>query len=409
MALEPRVVTSEEVNPELVDMTRRFWVSVALTIPILSLMISEIFLRSRYKRCWDQAHCFGYSLPLPLPWVLWGGWPFFVRGWQSVVNRHLNMFTLIALGTGAAYLYSVAATLFPDLFPGSFRDHHTGALAVYFEPAAVIVTLVLLGQVLELRARSRTSSAIRSLLGLAPKTARVLREDGREEDVPLDQIQVGTRLRVRPGERIPTDGIVLEGTSSVDESMITGESVPVEKTSGAKVTGGTVNGTGSLVIRAERVGADTVLSQIVRMVGEAQRTRAPIQRLADVVAGWFVPAVIVVAIITFAVWAIVGPEPRMAHALVNAVAVLIIACPCALGYADVDHGGNGTRRVRWSAYPECASAGDFGEGRHTRRPTRPGRLPKDGPSLFRSLPRKTRTSAECCVSRPVWSARVNIR
>ena len=243
------------------------------------------------------------------------------------------MFTLIGLGTGAAYLYSVAATIFPGVFPDSFRYHHTGALAMYFEPAAVIVTLVLLGQMLELRARSQTSSAIKNLLGLAPKTARLVHADGREEDVALDQVQVGMRLRVRPGEKIPTDGVVLEGTSTVDESMLTGEPVPVEKTSGTRVTGATVNGTGGLVIRAERVGADTVLSQIVHMVGEAQRTRAPIQRLADVVAGWFVPAVILIAAITFGVWALFGPEPRMAHALVNAVAVLIIACPCALGLA----------------------------------------------------------------------------
>jgi Cu+-exporting ATPase len=333
MALEPRVVTTDEVNPELVDMTRRFWISVVLTLPMLAFMISEMLpgkplqtLLGPKALVWIQ---FGFASPV----VLWGGWPFFVRGWHSVVNRHLNMFTLIALGTGASYLYSVAATLFPDLFPESFRDPHTGAPAVYFEPAAVIVTLVLLGQVLELRARSQTSSAIKSLLGLAPKTARVIHEDGREEDIPLDQVQVGMRLRVRPGERIPTDGVVLEGTSAVDESMITGEPIPVEKTHGSKVTGGTVNGTGSLVIRAERVGADTVLSQIVRMVAEAQRTRAPIQRLADVVAARFVPAVIVVAVITFIAWAIFGPEPRMAHALVNAVSVLIIACPCALGLA----------------------------------------------------------------------------
>ncbi|HZO53715.1 MAG TPA: heavy metal translocating P-type ATPase [Bryobacteraceae bacterium] len=333
MALEPRVVASAEVNPELVDMTRRFWVSVVLTIPILALMISEFLPGKPLQTFIGSNALLWVQFVFATPVVLWGGWPFFVRGWLSVVNRHLNMFTLIALGTGAAYVYSVAATLFPNLFPESFRDHHTGALAVYFEPAAVIVTLVLLGQVLELRARSQTSSAIKSLLGLAPKTARVLREDNREEDIPLDRVQVGMRLRVRPGERVPTDGIVLEGASNVDESMLTGESIPVEKAAGGKVTGGTVNGTGSLVMRAERVGADTVLSQIVRMVGEAQRTRAPIQRLADVVAGWFVPAVIVIAVLTFILWSTFGPEPRMAHALVNAVAVLIIACPCALGLA----------------------------------------------------------------------------
>jgi Cu+-exporting ATPase len=333
MALEPREITTEEVNPELIDMTRRFWASVALTAPILALMISEMlpgkplqtFIRPK-ALLWVQ---FAFATPV----VLWCGWPFFVRGWNSIVNRSLNMFSLIALGTGTAYLYSLAATLLPGLFPESFRDLHTGVLAVYFEPAAVIVTLVLLGQVLELRARSQTSSAIRSLLGLAPKTARVLQQDGREVDLALDEVQVGMLLRIRPGEKIPADGVVLEGTSTIDESMLTGEPVPVEKTGGSKVTGATVNGTGTLVIRAERVGADTVLSQIVRMVGEAQRTRAPIQRLADVVAGWFVPAVIFVAVVTFAIWAIFGPEPRMAHALVNAVAVLIIACPCALGLA----------------------------------------------------------------------------
>jgi Cu+-exporting ATPase len=333
MALEPRTATAEEVNPELVDMRRRFWASVILTAPILSLMVSEMVPGKPLQSLLGSGASVWLQFGLATPVVLWGGWPFFVRGWQSIVSRHLNMFTLIALGTGAAYVYSVAATLAPGLFPDSFRDHHTGALAVYFEPAAVIVTLVLLGQVLELEARGRTSSAIRSLLGLAPKTARVMRDDGSEEDLPLDEVQVGMRLRVRPGEKTPADGIVLEGTSSIDESMITGESMPVEKTAGSKVTGGTLNGAGSLVIRAERVGADTVLSQIVRMVGEAQRTRAPIQRVADAAAGWFVPAVIVIAVITFVVWARFGPEPRMAYALVNAVSILIIACPCALGLA----------------------------------------------------------------------------
>jgi P-type Cu+ transporter len=333
MALEPREVTAEEVNPELIDMTRRFWTSVVLTIPILALMISEMLPGKPLQALLGPNVLPWLQFAFASPVVLWGGWPFFVRGWNSIVNRHLNMFSLIALGTGTAYFYSLTATLLPGLFPESFRDHHTGTLAVYFEPAAVIVTLVLLGQVLELRARSRTSSAIRSLLGLAPKTARVLQPDGREVDLALDQVQVGMLLRIRPGERIPTDGVVIEGSSTVDESMLTGEPVPVEKISGSKVTGATVNGTGTLVMRAERVGADTVLSQIVRMVGEAQRTRAPIQRLADVVAGWFVPAIILVAVVTFAIWATFGPEPRMAHALVNAVAVLIIACPCALGLA----------------------------------------------------------------------------
>jgi len=264
--------------------------------------------------------------------VLWGGWPFFQRGWASLVNRSLNMFTLIAIGTGTAYVYSVIATLVPDLFPASFRTH-SGEVAVYFEAAAVITTLVLLGQVLELRARSQTSSAIRALLGLAPKTARRLRDDGSEEDVPLDHVQPGDRLRVRPGEKVPVDGVVLEGTSAVDESMITGEPIPVEKVPGDRVTGGTVNGTGALVMRAERVGAETLLAQIVRLVTEAQRSRAPIQRLADVVASYFVPAVVMAAGLTFVLWAWLGPAPRMAHALLNAVAVLIIACPCALGLA----------------------------------------------------------------------------
>lgn len=333
MTLEPRIVTGEEDNAELRDMTRRLWTSVTLTTPILLLMISEMIPGKPLQSLLGPLALLWGEFAFATPVVLWGGWPFFVRGWQSIVNWHLNMFTLIALGTGAAYLYSVTAILLPSWFPDSFRDEHTGALGVYFEPAAVIVTLVLLGQVLELRARSQTSSAIKSLLGLAPKTARVLKEDGREDDLLLDQVQAGMRLRVRPGEKVPVDGVVLEGASTVDESMITGEPVPVEKTVNSKVTGGTVNGTGSLIVRAERVGADTVLAQIVRMVGEAQRTRAPIQRLADVVSAWFVPAVIVIAVLTFALWAVFGPEPRLAHALVNAVAVLIIACPCALGLA----------------------------------------------------------------------------
>ncbi len=331
MALEPRMVTVEKDNPELRSMTRRFWASVALTSPILALMISEMLPGKPLQAWLGPKALLWVQFILATPIVLWGGWPFFVRGWQSVVNRHLNMFTLIALGTGAAYLYSVAATLFPGIFPESFRDHHTGALAVYFEPAAVIITLVLLGQVLELRARSQTSSAIRALLGLAPKTARAIRPDRTEEDIPLENVKAGDRLRVRPGEKVPVDGIVREGLSAVDESMVTGEPVPVEKEAGSKVTGGTVNSTGSLVMEAERVGSDTLLAQIVRMVGEAQRSRAPIQRLADAVAGWFVPLVIVIAVLTAVAWGVYGPEPRLAYALVNAVAVLIIACPCALG------------------------------------------------------------------------------
>jgi Cu+-exporting ATPase len=333
MALEPLAVELEEDNPELRDMSRRFVASAALTLPILALMVSEMLPGQPLQIRLGPAAVLWLQFLLATPIVLWGGWPFFVRGFQSVVNRSLNMFTLIALGTGSAYLYSLAATLVPGLFPDSFRDHRTGALAVYFEPAAVIVTLVLLGQVLELRARSQTSSAIRSLLGLAPKSARRIHGGGREEDVPLSEVRPGDRLRVRPGERIPVDGTIEEGTSSVDESMITGEPIAAEKEKGSRVTGGTVNGTGSLVMRAERVGSDTLLASIVRLVGEAQRSRAPIQRLADQVSAWFVPAVIAVALGSAVIWGRYGPEPRLAHALVNAVAVLIIACPCALGLA----------------------------------------------------------------------------
>ena len=331
MALEPVESAADEgPSQELVDMTRRFWVSLVLTLPVFALAMSEMMApevgawMSPTARLWTQ-------LILTAPVVLWGGWPFFVRGWQSLVTRSLNMFTLIALGTGAAFAYSVFAVLFPDALPHGMR--HGGVPPVYFEAAAVITALVLLGQVLELRARSATSGAIRALLGLAPKTARRLREDGSEEDVPLAHVQPGDRLRVRPGERVPVDGAVLEGTSAVDESMVTGESIPVEKGPGARVTGGTVNGTGGFVMRAERVGADTLLAQIVRMVAEAQRSRAPIQRLADLVSAWFVPAVVVVAAVTALAWGLYGPEPRLAYALVNAVAVLIIACPCALGLA----------------------------------------------------------------------------
>ena len=332
MALEPREVAVEESNPELANMTRRFWISLAFTVPTLLIMVSSLIPGDPAKRLFGSGALLWLAFGLATPVVLWGGWPFFQRGWASVLNRHLNMFTLIALGTGSAYFYSVAALLFPGFIPASFRDT-AGDLAVYFEPASVIVTLVLLGQVLELRARSQTSSALKALLGLAPKTARAVRADGHEEDVPLDHVVVGDKLRVRPGEKVPVDGVLLEGSSSVDESMVTGEPIPVEKSADAKVTGGTVNGTGTFIMRADRVGSATVLAQIVRMVGDAQRTRAPIQRLADVVASWFVPAVILISVITFAVWAIWGPEPRLAHALVNAVAVLIIACPCALGLA----------------------------------------------------------------------------
>jgi Cu+-exporting ATPase len=332
MALELREGTVEESNPELADMTRRLWISVALAVPMLALMVSA-FLPSMPLQHLFSARVWAWiEFALATPVVLWCGLPFFVRGWQSVVHRSLNMFTLIALGTGSAYLYSVFATVVPQIFPPSFRGDG-GQIDVYFEPAAVIVALVLLGQVMELRARSQTSSAIRALLGLAPKTAKRLDDKGGEADVPLDQVVVGDRLRVRPGEKVPVDGTVLEGHSSIDESMISGEPIPVEKDKDAKVTAGTVNGTGSFVMRAERVGADTLLSQIVKMVSEAQRSRAPIQRLADRVSSYFVPAVIVASIVTFIVWYFVGPQPRFAHALVNAVAVLIVACPCALGLA----------------------------------------------------------------------------
>ena len=332
MALEPRTVTAqEEENAELRDMTRRFWISVALTAPLLVVAMGDMLPGMPVQRLLPAGWQPWIELILATPVVLWGGAPFFQRGWTSIVNRSTNMFTLIAMGTGVAYLYSLVATVLRQIFPPSFREMG-GMPALYFEAAAAITTLVLLGQVLELRARSRTGAAIRALLDLSPKMARVLRE-GREQDVPLEQVVRGDRLRVRPGEKIPVDGAVLEGTSGVDESMITGESIPVSKGPGSHVIGATVNGTGSLVIRAERVGSETLLAQIVRMVSQAQRSRAPIQRLADRVAGWFVPAVIAIAFLTFAGWSFFGPEPRMAHALVNAVAVLIIACPCALGLA----------------------------------------------------------------------------
>ncbi len=329
MALEPRMISAEkEYNPELSDMTRRFWTSLGLTVPVLvSAMSGSLLHPLAPAPFWTW-----FELILASPVVLWGGWPFFVRAWQSLLNRSPNMFTLIGLGVSVAYVYSLIAALFPGIFPAEFREE-AGGVAVYFEAAAATTTLVLLGQVLELRARSQTGAAIRALLGLAPKTARVISEQGAETDLPLEQVQVGFRLRVQPGEKIPVDGVVLEGTSSVDESMITGEPIPVEKKTGDRVTGGTVNANGSLIIRADRVGADTLLAQIVRMVSDAQRSRAPIQKLADTVAGYFVPVVVGVAVATFVIWATVGPSPRFAHALINAIAVLIIACPCALGLA----------------------------------------------------------------------------
>ncbi|MDH4360085.1 MAG: heavy metal translocating P-type ATPase [Nitrospirota bacterium] len=333
MALEPREMTQEEEeNPELKDMMRRFWIGLGLALPVFLLAMSDMIPGQPVQKSLSPSLMHGLQWILATPVVLWCGWPFFQRGWASLVHRSLNMFTLISLGTGTAYLYSTAATFTPELFPDSFRGAG-GEVAVYFEAAAVITVLVLLGQVLELRARSQTGSAIKALLGLAPKTARRIRENGVEEDVPVKIVHPGDKLRIRPGEKIPIDGVILEGQSSVDESMITGESIPVGKETGARVTGGTVNGTGTLVMRTERVGQDTVLAQIVRMVSEAQRSRAPIQRMADLVAGYFVPIIVTVAVVTFLIWAFLGPEPRMAHALVNAVAVLIIACPCALGLA----------------------------------------------------------------------------
>ena len=332
MALEPRTVSGDEENTELADMTRRLWVSVILTAPLLALVMSDMLPGAPLRHVVPHAWMPWIQLVLASPVVLWGGWPFFERGWASVVNRSLNMFTLIALGVGAAYVYSIVATVAPGLFPTSFRSHG-GEIGLYYEAAAIITALVLLGQVLELRARSQTSSAIKALLGLAPKTARRIEAGGTEHDVPIEHVQPGDLLRVRPGEKIPVDGVVTEGTSAVDESMVTGEPIPAEKTEGNRVTGGTVNGTGGFMMRAERVGGDTLLAQIVHMVGEAQRSRAPIQRLADTVSSYFVPAVVGVAVMTFVVWAVLGPEPRMAYAIVNAVAVLIIACPCALGLA----------------------------------------------------------------------------
>ena len=333
MALEPKTISAEEEeNPELIDMTRRFRVSAVLTIPLFMIAMRHYLPGlDLIDRHLPPEFLKWLELVLATPVVLWGAWPFFARGWQSVATWNPNMFTLIGLGVGLAYGYSIVAALFPGLFPESFRSEG-GQVGLYFEAAAVIVTLVLLGQVLELRARSRTGAAIKALLGLAPKTARRIR-DGSEEDVPMERIKAGDHLRVRPGEKVPVDGTVTEGSSAVDESMITGEPIPVSKQPGDRVIGATVNGTGTLILRAEKVGAETLLAQIVHMVAEAQRSRAPIQKLADVVAGYFVQTVVGIAALTFVIWAWIGPEPRMAYALVNAVAVLIIACPCALGLA----------------------------------------------------------------------------
>jgi len=331
MALEPKEAEiAEEKNSELADMSRRFWICLFLSLPLASFAMGEMLpiFKSIAHAAWFR----WLQLALATPVVLWGGWPFFQRAWFSIIHRSPNMFTLIAMGTGSAYFFSVVAVIFPQIFPASFRSQD-GMVGVYFEVASVIVTLVLLGQVLELKARSETNSAVKTLLGLKPKTARIVKANGDEEDIPLEHVQVGDSLRVRPGEKVPVDGVILGGTSAIDESMITGESVPAEKEVGSRVTGATVNGTGSFIMRAERIGKETLLAQIVKMVSEAQRSRAPIQRLADIVAAYFVPAVILISGVTFFVWAFMGPEPRMAYAIVNAIAVLIIACPCALGLA----------------------------------------------------------------------------
>ena len=332
MALEARVVPQEEANPELDDMTRRFRLGAVLAVPVFLLAMLADLAPGWLPSGLDMRTVQWIEFILATPVVIWGGWPFFQRAAQSVIGWHLNMFTLIGLGVGVAWVYSVVALLLPEVFPATMR-REDGTVPVYFEAAAVITTLVLLGQVLELRARSRTNAAIQMLLGLAPNTARLVHEDGREEDVPLEEVRAGDLLRIRPGEKVPVDGVVVSGESTVDESMVTGEPMPVHKIAGDRVIGATVNGTGSLVMRAEKVGADTLLSQIVQMVAEAQRSRAPIQKLADQVSAWFVPAVVLVSVATFIVWGLWGPEPRLGHAVVNAVAVLIIACPCALGLA----------------------------------------------------------------------------
>jgi len=365
MALEPRTISADEgPNPEYLDMRRRFWVSVPLALGTLVLVMGDLLLpgspiASAIPARWRVL----LELLLATPVCTWAAWPFYVRGVASLRNRSLNMFTLIGLGVFVAYAYSLVAALFPGLFPDAFREEG-GQVAVYFEAAAVITALVLLGQVLELKARGETSAAIRKLLGLAPKTARRLREDGSEEDVPLDTVQAGDRLRVRPGEKVPVDGVVLEGATSIDESMVSGEPIPVEKHAGDRVVGATVNGTGGFVMQAEKVGAETLLARIVAMVAEAQRSRAPIQKLADVISGWFVLVVLAIAVLTFLAWATLGPDPRLAHALINAVAVLIIACPCALGLATPMSIMVGARRQTFGLSPAA----------RRRRHQRPGEL-----------------------------------
>ena len=411
MALEPRTVTADEaVNPELVDMTRRFWIGLAFTGPLLALAMSDLLPGQPVQHAVSPRLLAWVQLVLATPVVLWAGWPFFVRAYASIVNRSPNMFTLIAIGTGMAYGYSVVGTVAPGLFPDSFRTHG-GQIGLYFEVAAVITVLVLLGQVLELRARSQTSTAIRQLLGLAPKAARRLTSDGREEDVPLELVQPGDRLRVRPGEKVPVDGVVIEGTSAVDESMVTGEPIPVEKGPGDRVTGGTVNGTGSFVMRAERVGSDTLLAQIVRLVAEAQRSRAPIQRLADQVSAYFVPAVVVVAVLTFVGWALFGPEPRLAYALVNAVAVLIIACPCALGLATPMSIMVGTGRGATAGVLVAQRRGPRGarEGGHAGRGQDGHAHRGKAPARVRGRPTRDSTRPRCFASPPGSSAAASTR
>ena len=331
MALEPLIANDSE-NAELTDMSKRFWLAAVFTLPLVVISMGDLLPGQPISQILSPKWRVILELLLATPVCLWSAWPFYVRGVDSVVKRSLNMFTLIGLGVSVAYVYSVIAALMPDLFPSSFRDA-SGHVAVYFEAAGVIVTLILLGQVLELRARNQTNAAIKKLLGLAAKTAKRINADGSEEDVPLEEVQIGDKLRVRPGEKVPVDGVVIDGQSSVDESMITGEPIPVEKVKGDKVVGATVNGTGGLVMEATKVGSETLLSRIVHMVAEAQRSKAPIQKLADIVSGYFVPIVVVIAVITFIVWANFGPEPAMAYAIINSVAVLIIACPCALGLA----------------------------------------------------------------------------
>lgn len=363
MALEPEEPSLDDApNPELVDFTKRGWVSAALAVPLLILTMGTEFLRLHLV---DPAYSPWIQLALTAPIVLWAGWPFFTRGWTSIVTRKLNMFTLIAIGVGAAFLYSVVATFAPGLFPATFRMHG-GMVPVYYEAAGVVVALVLLGQVLELRARAATGKAIRALLNLAPKTARRINADGTETEIPLSDVHTGDRLRVRPGEAVPVDGVVIEGRSSVDESMLTGEPLPVAKEATSALTGGTVNGTGSIVMEAQAVGSDTMLARIVRMVAEAQRSRAPIQAVADRISGWFVPLVIAIAILSFAVWSLVGPEPRIGHALLNAIAVLIIACPCALGLATPMSIMVATGRGAHAGVfgQTCRSAASFRESRH---------------------------------------------